>query len=109
MDTVGRTTRVEGRVMQGGFLFRLAAALLSAAPGLALAAPSAYPISAVALKSQSVLVVDADTGETLAAKNADAVTPVASLTKLMTALVVLEAAQPLDETLEITREDVDTY
>jgi serine-type D-Ala-D-Ala endopeptidase (penicillin-binding protein 7) len=95
--------------MQGGFLFRLAAALLSAAPGIALAAPSTYPISAVALKSQSVLVVDADTGETLAAKNADAVTPVASLTKLMTALVVLEAAQPLDEMLEITREDVDTY
>ena len=78
-------------------------------PGLALASPDAYLLDPVALKSQSVLVVDADTGETLAAKNADAVVAVASLTKLMTALVVLEAGQDLDERIEFTRDDIDRY
>jgi serine-type D-Ala-D-Ala endopeptidase (penicillin-binding protein 7) len=59
------------------------------------------------LKSNAVLVIDQDTGETLAQKNADRVLPIASLTKLMTALVVLDSAQPLDEMLEISREDID--
>ena len=84
-----------------------AAALLFCIPGFALAAPATYPLDSKALKSHSVLVVDAETGETLAAKNADAVVPVASLTKLMTALVVLEAGQDLDERIELTRDDVD--
>lgn len=64
---------------------------------------------ALALKSSAALVVDQDTGEALAAKNADTVLPVASLTKLMTALVVLEAGLPLDEVLDIGREDIDTH
>jgi len=96
--------------MQGGKIVRLAAALLSAMPVFAWAAPgTSYAINPVALKSQSVLVVDADSGEILAAKNADAVVAVASLTKLMTALVVLDAGQDLEEELQITREDLDTY
>jgi len=61
----------------------------------------------LALKSSAVLVVDQDSGETLAFKNPDVVLPIASLTKLMTALVVIEAGLPLDEVLEISREDVD--
>jgi serine-type D-Ala-D-Ala endopeptidase (penicillin-binding protein 7) len=97
--------------MQGGrILSRAAAALLCAIPVFAWAAPATnYAINPVALKSQSVLVVDADSGEILAAKNADAVVPVASLTKLMTALVVLEAGQNLEEELQITNDDIDTY
>ena len=63
----------------------------------------------LALKSSVALVVDQDSGEVLVAKNPDVVLPIASLTKLMTALVVLDAAQPLDEVLEIGREDVDTH
>lgn len=59
------------------------------------------------LKSNAVLIVDQDSGEILADKNADVARPIASLTKLMTALVVLEAQQPGDELLEITRDDVD--
>lgn len=59
------------------------------------------------LRSNSVLVVDQDTGETLVSKNADAVVPIASITKLMTALVVLEAQQPMDEVLQIGNNDVD--
>ncbi|HUR41967.1 MAG TPA: D-alanyl-D-alanine endopeptidase [Verrucomicrobiae bacterium] len=61
----------------------------------------------LALKSRSFLVIDQDSGELIAAKNADAVLPVASLTKIMTALVVLDAKQPLDEMLVITADDVD--
>ena len=61
----------------------------------------------LALKSSVALVLDQDTSEVLLAKNPQAVLPIASLTKLMTALLVVEANQPLDETLEITAADVD--
>lgn len=60
------------------------------------------------LKSSVALVLDQDTDEVLLAKNTDAVLPIASITKLMTALVVVEARQPLDEVLTITTEDIDT-
>lgn len=59
------------------------------------------------LNSSVALVVDQTTGEVLARKNDQAVLPMASLTKLMTALVVMEARQPMDEMLTITEEDVD--
>ena len=51
---------------------------------------------------------DQDTHEVLFDKNAQAVLPIASMTKLMTALVVVEAGLPLDEVLTITQDDVDT-
>lgn len=58
-----------------------------------------------ALRSSSALVWD-ETGSTvLLARHADAANPIASITKLMTAMVVLEAAQAGDERLEITYED----
>lgn len=60
------------------------------------------------LKSSVALVVDQDTSEVLFSKNHQAVLPIASLTKLMTALIVTEARQPLDEALVITHEDIDT-
>lgn len=62
----------------------------------------------LALKSNVALVMDQDTHEVLLAKNEGAVLPIASITKLMTALVVTEAQQSLDEVLTITDEDVDT-
>jgi D-alanyl-D-alanine endopeptidase (penicillin-binding protein 7) len=61
----------------------------------------------VRLNSSAALVVDQDTGQPLLQKNADAVLPIASLTKLMTTLLVTEAKQPMDEVLTITEEDVD--
>ena len=64
---------------------------------------------AVPFGSQSVLVVEDDTGKILLEKNADAVVPIASLTKLMTAMVVLDAKQDMDELIEIDRSDVDTF
>ncbi|MBX3618387.1 MAG: D-alanyl-D-alanine endopeptidase [Rhizobacter sp.] len=62
----------------------------------------------LALKSSVALVMDQDTNEVLFSKNSGAVLPIASLTKLMTALVVTEAKLPLDEVLTITQDDVDT-
>lgn len=60
------------------------------------------------LKSSVALVLDQQTDEVLLNKNSGAVLPIASITKLMTALVVTEAHQPLDESLTITEADVDT-
>ena len=60
------------------------------------------------LKSSVALVLDQDTDEVLFSKNSDAVLPIASITKLMTALVVAEADLPLDEMLKISAADVDS-
>jgi serine-type D-Ala-D-Ala endopeptidase (penicillin-binding protein 7) len=57
------------------------------------------------LRSEEVLVLDTAHSEVLYARRADVPQPIASITKLLTALVVMDAHQPLDETLEITRED----
>ncbi len=54
------------------------------------------------------LVIDQDTNEVLFSKNDKAVLPIASLTKLMTGLVVSEARLPMDEVIAITQSDVDT-
>lgn len=62
----------------------------------------------LALKSSVALVMDSDTNEVLFSKNPQAVLPIASLTKLMTALVVTEAKLPLNENITITDDDVDT-
>jgi D-alanyl-D-alanine carboxypeptidase/D-alanyl-D-alanine endopeptidase (penicillin-binding protein 7) len=68
---------------------------------------SAAAAVAVPFGSQSVLVVEDDTGKVLLEKNASAVVPIASLTKLMTAMVVLDAKQDMDEPIEIEKADVD--
>ena len=60
------------------------------------------------LKSSVALVIDQDTNQILLSKNPQAVLPIASITKLMTALVVTEAQLPLDETLTVSQDDVDT-
>jgi serine-type D-Ala-D-Ala endopeptidase (penicillin-binding protein 7) len=60
------------------------------------------------LKSSVALVLDQETNEVLFSKNPNAVLPIASITKLMTALVITEAGLPLDEALTVTQDDVDT-
>lgn len=62
----------------------------------------------LALESSVALVLDQDTNEVLFAKNSQAVLPIASLTKLMTAVVVTEARLPLNEMLDVSQADVDT-
>ncbi|RCW70535.1 D-alanyl-D-alanine endopeptidase [Pseudorhodoferax soli] len=60
------------------------------------------------LKSSVALVIDQETDEVLLRKNENAVLPIASLTKLMTGVVVNEAQLPMDEVITITQDDVDT-
>src|SRR5690606_10980177 len=64
-------------------------------------------VAGPALKSSAALVIDQDAGRTLFAKNTDQVMPIASITKLMTAMVVIDADLPLDEQIVITRADRD--
>ena len=63
---------------------------------------------AVYLRSSSALVLDADTGEIVIDKNADTVTPIASITKLMTAMVILDRNLDLDQRIVVSREDYDS-
>ncbi|MDR3683318.1 MAG: serine hydrolase [Geothrix sp.] len=71
---------------------------------LTAASPSPARLS---LKSASVLVLDQLTGQALVEKQAEAVVPIASLTKLMTAMVVLDAHLDPRESLTITADDKD--
>jgi serine-type D-Ala-D-Ala endopeptidase (penicillin-binding protein 7) len=57
------------------------------------------------LNSSAVLVIDQRTNEVLLEKNPDVALPIASITKLMTALVTLEAGLPMEEEITITQED----
>ncbi|WP_306589428.1 serine hydrolase [Geothrix sp. 21YS21S-4] len=81
--------------------------VLLATAGLALGAASSHIPTALALKSASALVLDQTTGQALLEKQPGAVQPIASLTKLMTAMVVLDAHLDPQETLTITRDDMD--
>nr|WP_302172332.1 serine hydrolase [uncultured Hydrogenophaga sp.] len=61
------------------------------------------------LNSSVALVVDQDTNEVLFSKNDHAILPIASLTKLMTGLIVADAHLDMNEMITITQDDVDTY
>jgi D-alanyl-D-alanine endopeptidase (penicillin-binding protein 7) len=58
------------------------------------------------LRSSSVYILDATHSSVLYERRADLAMPIASITKLMTALVVLQAGQSLDESIQITRDDI---
>jgi serine-type D-Ala-D-Ala endopeptidase (penicillin-binding protein 7) len=58
-----------------------------------------------ALRSSAALVLDISNSSVLYSRHSDIALPIASITKLMTALVVLEAGQSLDETLTVTQDD----
>ena len=62
----------------------------------------------VYLRSSAVLVQDAETGEIVMDKNSDAVVPIASITKLMTAMVILDRNLDLEQRIVVSRDDVDT-
>lgn len=61
----------------------------------------------LALRSSSAIVIDQQTGQFIVDKNSDEQVPIASLTKLMTAMVILDSKLPLDEPIRISNEDVD--
>jgi serine-type D-Ala-D-Ala endopeptidase (penicillin-binding protein 7) len=86
----------------------LSAWAASGLPAAAVAAPGVMlDASKLKLASANALVLDAKADEPIYAKSADAVTPIASVTKLMTAMVVLDAQQPLDETISVDIGDLD--
>lgn len=62
----------------------------------------------LALRSSAALVIDQDTREVLLQKNDTAVLPIASLTKLMTGMIISEAKLPMDDLITITQDDIDT-
>jgi D-alanyl-D-alanine endopeptidase (penicillin-binding protein 7) len=92
---------------------RLAIALAIALHSLAASAQPARKagVATVAqpatLRSNSVLILDAAGMQVLYEKNAEAITPIASITKLMTAMVVLDAHQDMQQVITITDDDVD--
>jgi D-alanyl-D-alanine endopeptidase (penicillin-binding protein 7) len=61
----------------------------------------------VYLRSSAVMVQDAETGEVVINKNSEVVVPIASITKLMTAMVLLDRGLDLEQRIVLSREDVD--
>jgi D-alanyl-D-alanine endopeptidase (penicillin-binding protein 7) len=102
---------VVGQVMRAMRLMKWAPLLLLAgwvAQAESLAEPLAAPAKLMPdLKSASVLVFDESSESVLLSQHANVAAPIASITKLMTALVVLDAAQPMTEKLTITTADID--
>jgi D-alanyl-D-alanine endopeptidase (penicillin-binding protein 7) len=80
---------------------------LACVAAVASAAPDVLDPAKLQLASHNVLIVDIEQGAPLYAKGADEVQPIASLTKLMTAMVVLDSQAPLDEPVEIGIADID--
>jgi serine-type D-Ala-D-Ala endopeptidase (penicillin-binding protein 7) len=88
--------------------YRSALLLAVALIGMLAAAESgARTLRDPSLRSSGVLVVDESDSSVLVSKHADVASPIASITKLMTSLVVLEANQPMDELITVTQADVD--
>ena len=81
--------------------------VLALSVGFAQAADAARAQKVVHLRSASALVLDADTGEIVFTKNSDAVLPIASITKLMTAMVIIDRGLDLEQRVVLSREDVD--
>lgn len=81
---------------------RKRSAVAARAPAPLPADPNRLP-----LKASVAYVIDQETDEVLLGKNDDDVRPIASLTKLMTAMIVADAQLPLDEKITITSDDVD--
>lgn len=63
--------------------------------------------SAIPIRSPRAMVQDCQTGEIIYCRNADEVVPVASITKLMMAMVLLDAREPMEELITITEDDMD--
>ncbi len=87
------------------FVFSGVIAFVSAAA--AAQAPTEHDPNKLKLASANVLVLDASANEPVYAKAANEVTPIASLTKLMTAIVTLDAGLSLDEPIAIDTDDFD--
>lgn len=95
-------------VVKRRVVVRRAAVFVPARPSEGMIAGLHNVSDPLALRSSVAYVVDQDTQEVLFSKNEEAVLPIASLTKLMTGLLISEAKLPMDEPITITQADVDT-
>lgn len=86
------------------FAAGLVAIFLGAGTGVEAAARKA-PARGPDVRSNAAYVLDTSTGSVVFERKAEQVAPIASITKLMTALVALEGKQPLDEIIEIKGAD----
>jgi D-alanyl-D-alanine endopeptidase (penicillin-binding protein 7) len=100
-----KTTIVLPRRASSAWLRQIIGGSLLAA--VALSASARQSSAEPKLKSSSVLIVDQADSSVLYSRHADVAAPIASITKLMTALVVMDAKQPLNEPLQITNADRD--
>ncbi|MEO7557770.1 MAG: serine hydrolase [Gammaproteobacteria bacterium] len=80
--------------------------MLHASQGMA--SPDKGDYQALTLHSNHAIVVDQSTAKVLYDKNADVQQPIASITKLMTAIVTLDADLPMSEQIAISNDDIDT-
>lgn len=110
-----RSTKASAKVARKSTAARAVAAAAAGATAVAVARPSFGQMAGLHqvsdpldLKSSVALVLDQDTKEVLLSKNDHAVLPIASITKLMTGLLIAEAQLPMDEIITITQDDVDT-
>ncbi len=88
-------------------LFAMGAHASTVTAAAAKPAPKAATSNPADVRSAAFVILDEHAGDVLLSRQADTAMPIASITKLMTALVVLEANQPLDETIKITQADRD--
>jgi D-alanyl-D-alanine endopeptidase (penicillin-binding protein 7) len=87
------------------YLFGVSPAAHAASSNAASSSTAKATVNGPGVRSSSALVVDVTHSSILYSRNPDTPLPIASITKLMTALVVLDAGLPLDEPIEITKED----
>src|SRR5258708_13647634 len=98
---------LEGIVAVCALFLVLALTVGFAQAGEVSAAPRVQKV--VLLRSSAVLVQDVDTGEVVINKNSEAVVPIASITKLMTAMVPLDSRVDLSLRVVLPREAVHTF
>lgn len=89
-----------------GFAWLACCLVFSLASPAATANPQPSTAGGPDVRSQAYYILDGSDSSVLAARRENTAAPIASITKLMTALVVLEAGQAMDEMLTITADDV---
>ena len=80
---------------------------LSVPSGIPPASPALHPTTKLSLKSSAAVVLDQASGEILFGKNSQSIHPIASISKLMTSMVVLDAQLDPAELIVVSDEDVD--
>jgi D-alanyl-D-alanine endopeptidase (penicillin-binding protein 7) len=100
--------RVSVRIQAGKKPTRMRKAAVAVVPSYGQRAGLHGDRDSLDLKSSVALVIDQDTNEVLFRKNELAVLPIASITKLMTGVLISEGKLPMDELITISQADVDT-